>query len=262
MILKEERYATLVIFGIMALAVGAFIGIVLLLPDRAWSMSPELEKVQQQMLSPVVQLNRSCTAFLYKSKRDDKTGEVKTLLLTARHCVTDSPDRIMTIYVPVYQHNRIVKEDGYRATVLGQYYKGDVALLQLTDKQTFFANIVKLAAGDVDLNEGEDTWVVGYPLALTRTMTRGMFSGREYLELLTAGKDDEYFRSTPQVAPGNSGGPLFHQNAAGDYEVIGLVTASVHSSDFINFETPINVIQDYLKIADPPDVKPVTAAGH
>lgn len=205
----------------------------------------DLAKLDAQALSPVVQVNRTCSGALVHSARGDKG--VETFVVTAKHCVSDTQARSQTVYVPVYQGNRVVREAAYRASVEGVSFKADVALLRLADTETLFPGLVRLAPDAPDLVEGEDVWTVGYSRGGIRTVTEGLFGARESIPFPSATADTEYFRATAQIAGGNSGGALFRRTAAGDYEMIGLTTAVVPPSDFIGYYTPIETVRAYLK---------------
>jgi S1-C subfamily serine protease len=209
---------------------------------------PELDKMQQQMFSPTVQLNGNCSGVVIWSKRDEKSGEVSTFILTARHCVSNEKQD-QTADVPVYHDNLLVKKERYIAKVHGLYFDADLGLFRLKDKQTLFENVAKLAPAMPGMKMGEDVWSVGYPLGWSLTVTEGLFGVIEVSDFDTPGR--EYYRATPDIAGGNSGGGLFRKNAAGDYELIGITTAGARGYPFIALYTPIYKIHDYLKVAIP-----------
>ena len=210
----------------------------------------ELAKLQTQALYPVAQLNRTCSATFIHSSRDEKSGEVSTYLLTAKHCI-QSPGLLQTVYVPVYKSGRLVKEDAYVAKVKGVYSKGDLALVELLDKDTFFATVAKVAPVDVALSEGEAAVIVGYPRGESRTATDGLLGNLQSIAFPNPKVSTEYQRATPQIAGGNSGGALFHVTAAGDFEQIGVITATIPASDFMTYSTPIEAIHDFLGVILP-----------
>lgn len=207
-----------------------------------------LSKMQNEMLSLTGQLNENCSATLIHSKRDDKSGEVSTIFLTAKHCVVGNKTD-MVIDLPVYQGNRIVKKDRYIARVRGEYFDGDLALVELRDKQTFFAKVAKISGDKPALFMGEDVWTVGYPLAMSLTITKGLFGAIETSNYDKPGA--EYFRATPDIAGGNSGGAMYHMDAKGDYALLGVTAARARSDSFIGLYTPIEVIHKYLSVALP-----------
>lgn len=222
------------------------------------AFASEPSRMQEQMFGMTAQLNENCSATLIWSDRDDKSGKVTTLFLTAKHCVEGASERDMIVDVPVYHDNRIVKKDRFIARVKGQYYKGDLALIELKDRQTFFEKVAKIAPADVTLSMGEDVWTVGYPLGMALTVTPGLFGSLETVDYPSDGM--EYFRATPSIAPGNSGGALYHMNAAGDYELLGVTTAGIMAFPWIALYTPLGDIHAYLKVAVP-EMYPKEAKG-
>jgi S1-C subfamily serine protease len=222
-----------------------------------YALAADLTKLRDQALAPVVQLNRTCSATVIHSDRDETSGEVTTLVLTAKHCVDGETNRLHTIYIPIYDKaNRLVREDAWKVKVHGTFYKHDLALLRVVDTATLFPVVAKLAAKDVALVEGEPTTVVGYPYGFGRTKTAGEFGNRESIPFPDRSKDTEYFRATPGVAGGNSGGALFHETASGDFELIG-VTSAGFDVGHINYFVPIDAIREYVDMV----TKPVTTTA-
>ena len=240
----------------------AIFGIACLLISTGYVYADDnLEKLQKQVLANTVQLNGSCSGTVISSKKDKLTGEVETRILTAKHCVENRDKRDMIIDVPVYQKNRVVKKEQYIARVKGKYHAADLAIIVLKDHETIFPSVSKIAPVDVLPRMGEQVWTVGYPLGLQLTVTPGLFGSLETLNYPSDGV--EYFRASPDVVGGNSGGAMYHRNDAGDYELIGVTTAAHQLYTFVAFYTPIEVIHEYLKVAAPDVVsaKPIVKVG-
>src|SRR5437868_7306487 len=117
----------------------------------------DLEKLQREVLGITVQLNGNCSGTVIYSNRDKVSGEVTTLILSAGHCAIDK-DADQRIEFPVYQDNELVKKDAYVGRIEGVYFKADLSLWKLKDKQTFFSNVAKLAPEKPTLLMGEDVW--------------------------------------------------------------------------------------------------------
>lgn len=208
----------------------------------------DLVKLQDQVLGVTAQLNGNCSATLISSVRDDKSGDVETLFLTAKHCVADDKaDQFVDL--PIYQQSRVVKKDRYVARVKGKYHAGDLALVALKDKQTFFERAAKIAPVDGVPTMGAPVWTVGYPLGMQLTITAGLFGSLETVDYPTAGA--EYFRATPDVVGGNSGGAMYRITEKGDYELIGVTSAAHRVFTFVGLYTPVETIHAYLKVAAP-----------
>lgn len=210
--------------------------------------SRDLSKLQEQALSHTAQLNGNCSATMIYSDRDKVTGNVETLFLTAKHCISNPADD-QVLDLPVYQNGRVVKKERYIARHKGSWYKGDLALVVLKDRQTYFANTAKIAPVSGVPAMGADVVTIGYPAGLQLTVTPGVFGSYETINHPSAGT--EYFRATPDVIGGNSGGALYRITDAGDYELIGVTSAGHRMHSFVAFYVPVDQIHEYLKVAVP-----------
>lgn len=220
----------------------------LLLLSKPASPAPlsELPKIGEEMFLPSVQLDKNCSGTIIYSDRDKISGKVSTMVLTAKHC-TESLNQDLEIFIYDYnKSNRLVKSNGWTAKVWGQSYKSDLALIKLVDDNTIFktAKIAPRSTGE-SLIFGQDVFSVSYPLGGSMTFTQGTL-GR--VENLPYSSSKEFYRSTPDIAPGSSGSGLF-QNVTGDYELIGTLTAGYRHFSFMNLYTPIEEIHDYLDVA-------------
>lgn len=81
------------------------------------------------------------------------------------------------------------------------------------------------------------------------TITKGLFGSLETSDFDKPGR--VYYRATPDIAPGSSGGALYHKNDAGDYELLGVTTAGARGFPFVALYTPVSDIYSYLKVAAP-----------
>jgi S1-C subfamily serine protease len=237
----------LTIYGI-TLAILLFCVLWILTAPASAADRAELEKLQKEVLGVTVQLNGNCSGTVIYSNRDKESGDVTTLVLSAGHCAIDK-DADQRVEFPVYQANEIVKRDAYVGKVYGVYYNADLSLWKLKDKQTFFANVAKLAPEKPALMMGEQVWTAGYPLGGVLTVTTGLFGSLETSDFDKPGR--VYYRATPDIAPGSSGGALYHKNDAGDYELLGVTTAGARGFPFVALYTPISDIYAYLKVAAP-----------
>jgi len=224
----------------------AAIAIALSTMSSAYAASPEVLDAAKA----VVQINRDCSGTIIKSERDFKTGDVNTFVLTAKHCVP-SQDRNI-INVDQYQKNRVVKTDAYVADVYGRSFKSDLALLRLRDKQTAFVYQNDVASVDTPLEWGDDVLTIGYPLGRSKTLTSGTLG---HVEDLTGeadfSKTNEFLRATPNVAPGSSGSALL-KLIDGEYKIVGILTAAAgRGATHIALYTPLEEIDEYLRIALP-----------
>lgn len=206
-------------------------------------------QLRDEVLAHTVQINGNCSGTLIYSDRDKKTGDVETVILTARHCIANIDKQDVFVDFPVYQKNRVVKKDRYIARVKAQSYKADLALVSLKDKQTYFDKVAKLGGDDVDIAMGDPVVTVGYPLGNALTVTSGLFGSLETINYPSDGV--EYYRATPDIVGGNSGGAMYHKTATGAYELIGVTTAVHRMYTFFGLYTPAADIYEFLKVSLP-----------
>lgn len=202
-----------------------------------------------EVIKAVPQIDDNCSASVVYSKRDEKSGDVKTVLLTAKHCLADykATDDLYADFLQ-YQNNRVIKKNRFMAHKLGEYYKADIALLELVDKKTLFEDVVKLSDGK-DIQMGDETVTIGYPLGVGINFTEGHFMSVVHFSSFM--DNQEFLHATPDVGPGNSGGPLMKKMGDGSYEQIGLTTGVINGFPFSGVYTGIDDIREYLKTALP-----------
>lgn len=210
--------------------------------DAAW---------QEEMLGVTVQLNGNCSGTLIYSDRDKKTGDVDTYILTAAHCVKGSESKNMTVDIPVYQENRVVKRESYVAKYKTKSFSADLAVVELIDKKTYFDKVATLPGEKISIEMGDRVYTVGYPMGLGLTITEGLFSSYDSINFPKRNEDTEYYRATPDIIGGNSGGALYHKRPDGKYELIGVTTAGIRGAPYMGFYTPAKKIRDFLKTAAP-----------
>lgn len=223
----------------------SFVSLVFALPASAF----DLDKMRNQVLYMTAQLNGNCSATLVYSNRDLKSGEVLTVFLTAKHCVDSGQDALHYIDIPVYQNGRVVKRDRYTAKVKGNHYKHDLALVELLDKHTFFETTAKISMNKEVPAMGTPVITVGYPLGLQLTVTQGLFGSLESVDFPKT--NTEYYRATPDIVGGNSGGGMYAVNASGDYELIAVAAAGHQVHNHIGLYVPTYAIHEFLKVALP-----------
>jgi serine protease Do len=115
----------------------------------------------------------------------------------------------------------------------------DLALLKIEDAGREFPFVY---LGDMSrVAVGETVFTIGNPLRLTRSVSQGIVS--------TTNRDFEgqlYIQTTTNIAPGNSGGPLF--NLAG--EVIGVTSMGYLFYGGLNFAVPVDTVKRFLENCD------------
>ena len=115
----------------------------------------------------------------------------------------------------------------------------DVALITLNRHP---ANPRVAVIGNSDeVRIGDEVFVVGAPMGLPYSLSRGVISGKHTEHNLSNdGKTMEFFQTDAAINTGNSGGPMFNYNG----EVIGIVSSIfTHSGGFegIGFAATSNV---------------------
>jgi serine protease Do len=116
----------------------------------------------------------------------------------------------------------------------------DLALIKLKhpDGKAFITAPVQ---GVEELEVGQDTFAIGNPLGLERTLSRGVIATKQRdFQGLT------FIQTTAQINPGNSGGPLFNLKG----EVIGVTNMGVPGGEGLGFAIPARYVRDFLRNYD------------
>ena len=137
------------------------------------------------------------------------------MVLTAAHVVGNAT-RIMVEFLD---------GESIEAATIRISNMADVALIKL-DKAPANPNIATIGESD-QVEIGDDVFVVGAPMGLTHSVSKGIISGRHSEQYITSGGNMlEFFQTDAAINTGNSGGPMF--NAQG--EVIGIVSSILSRS--------------------------------
>jgi len=95
----------------------------------------------------------------------------------------------------------------------------DVALVRL-DKPPVNPQVAAVGNSD-ETRIGDEIFVVGAPMGMPYSLSRGVISGRHSKKDLSSdGKMTEYFQTDASINTGNSGGPMYNYRG----EVIGIVS--------------------------------------
>ena len=134
--------------------------------------------------------------------------------------------------------NRVIYED---VDIVATDPFHDLAVLKVKpkDKHDSFTSVVLSANKKATF--GESVFVIGSPLGLERSITKGVlsqvarnFSGSLYLQV------------DASVNPGNSGGPLFNERG----QVIGVINMGIPTMQGLNFAIPIRHVKFLLENLD------------
>lgn len=209
-----------------------------------------LEQMQKEMINPVVQLDKQCSGVVI-----DTTSTEDTYIVTAEHCVPDPKQLSGYVNLEVRDGAKLVEKNELVYDVLVKDTKTDLAVIKLRKKGL---DLERAVVGTETPLEGETTWTVGYPLGLTRTVTQGIFGGYGTLDGLTFeefGNKEVYYRATPAMMGGNSGGGLFRKTDKG-YELIGITSRG--TSLVIGFYVPNTEINKIVERALKTETKTYT----
>ena len=120
----------------------------------------------------------------------------------------------------------------------------DVALIELNRPIT---HLPAAKIGDSESTRiGEDVFIIGAPLGLSHSVSRGIISGKHTEKNLTnSNKAMEFFQTDAAINQGNSGGPMFNM----DGEVIGIVSSILSFSggfEGLGFAATSSIAKDIL----------------
>lgn len=216
---------------IAALGLAAFmISIAFVIPAFAADAN-----LKAQAIEPVVKINQNCSGTIISSETD-KDGKVKTQILTAKHCIKGEDGQLN---IEVTERGKPIKDVNVWYDNDREDYKTDIAVITLRDTETVYP-VATIANAEL-VEFGDEVVVVGYPRALIKTITRGLFSGYQELNGATL------YRATAPLTFGNSGGALFQKNGD-NYELIGVTSMKYRDSEFMNLFVPLQEIQEFLRI--------------
>lgn len=156
------------------------------------------------------------------------------IVLTASHVVANA-DQIMVLFYD---------GEAVEATTTRISRMADVALITLKKPPT---NPLIAQIGDSDeVRIGDEIFVVGAPMGLPYSLSKGVISGRHAEHKLSNdGKSLEFFQTDAAVNTGNSGGPMYNYKG----EVIGIVSSILTRSggfEGIAFAATSNVARQLL----------------
>lgn len=232
------------------------------------------EKGVKEALDTVVQLNESCSGVIVESQLYDtvenkpfkdiveekeKEGiskqellvlenynvEFRTKILTAKHCITK--DYGFVNMLTARDDGIVISENRLWYDVDKKSDKYDLALITLReDKYYNPAEIAKKTLVDL----GDDVIVIGFPFISSKIVSEGLFNGMVVLpNERGSDKVESYYRSTPPIAPGNSGGGLFQPTENG-YELIGISSKVYPGYGHTGYFVPLKDIKDFLNKDD------------
>ncbi len=155
-------------------------------------------------------------------------------VLTASHVVANA-DAIMVQFFD----GETIKASTRRISRMA-----DVAVITLS-KAPANPHIAVIGNSD-EVRIGEEVFVVGAPMGLPYSLSRGVISGKHAEhQLSNDGKSLEFFQTDASINTGNSGGPMYNYKG----EVIGIVSSILTRSggfEGIGFAATSNVARELL----------------
>jgi serine protease Do len=166
------------------------------------------------------------------------------LLLTAHHCVADKELGDMTmVKQKLYVDHENTGVFMVQAEYVAKDHLNDLALLKLSDGATAPFPMEATVATEAPI-VGDTIWVVGNPLGLDNTVTRGIISAKHRKM-----ERHEYWQTDAVIAGGASGGAVYND----DGELIGVVSAGIMAQMGFNrvpmgfnFVVPLDRVQTLL----------------
>ncbi|MCD4709800.1 MAG: trypsin-like peptidase domain-containing protein [Bacteroidales bacterium] len=208
-------------------------------------------KAQTQELADLFEKNKHSVVTIYVNESlSTGTGDPRTftssmglgsgvlvrddIVLTAAHVVGNAEQ----IMVQFYDGESIEAKTTRISRI------ADVALITLS-RPPAHAQVAVIGNSD-EVRIGDEVFVVGAPLGLPYSLSRGVISGKHAEHNLSNdGKIMEFFQTDAAINTGNSGGPMFNYNG----EVIGIVSSIMTRSggfEGIGFAATSNVSRALL----------------
>lgn len=208
-------------------------------------------KAQTQNLADLFEKNKHSVVTIYVNENlSTGTGDPRTftsnmglgsgvlvredIVLTAAHVVGNAEQ----IMVQFYDGESLEAKTARISRI------ADVALITLS-RPPVHAQVAVIGNSD-EARIGDEVFVVGAPLGLPYSLSRGVISGKHAEHNLSNdGKMLEFFQTDAAINTGNSGGPMFNY----DGEVIGIVSSILSRSggfEGIGFAATSNVSRALL----------------
>jgi len=132
------------------------------------------------------------------------------------------------------------------ARVISSSPNADVAMIKL-DWAPLETKVSAVKIGDSDaMNIGDDIFVIGAPMGLEHSLSKGIISGRHHMNKVSGkGMALEFFQTDASINTGNSGGPMFNMKG----EVVGLASSILTKSggfEGIGFAATSNIAKKLL----------------
>ncbi len=161
-------------------------------------------------------------------------GEERLYILTAAHVVENATEIVVRFF-----DGQMIKAKTVRSSSIA-----DVALLKLDQPAK---GLTPLKIGNSDsVRLGEDVFVIGAPLGLSHSVSKGIISGKHTDENVSGNfMKMEFLQTDASINKGNSGGPMFNMKG----EIIGVVSSILSFSggfEGLGFAASSNIANSLL----------------
>ncbi len=206
----------------------------------------------QDFVDLVERVNKSVVTIYVVEEKSPGEGDpmVKTSNegIGSGSIVGDQSDYVLTAAHVVANASMIIVEliDGRKieAELIRSSQIADVALLKL--KQAAKGVDPLLLGNSDELRLGEDIFIIGAPLGLSHSVSKGIISGKHRDEQMTGNfMQMEYLQTDASINKGNSGGPMFNMKG----EIVGIVSSILTVSggfEGVGFAASSNIANDIL----------------
>jgi len=165
---------------------------------------------------------------------------------TGAGVVFDDKGHIVTNAHVVYGAKQLLvsidEQSMYSAEIVGADLISDLAVIKITDGESLQLPPARFGNSQT-LEIGEDVFAVGYPLEMSKTVSRGIVSGLNRQVPMTAlSWLTPMIQTDAAVNPGNSGGPLVDLCGT----VVGITTLTSRKAENVAFAIPAATVNEIV----------------
>lgn len=196
--------------------------------------------IKEDIINPVVKIDEQCSASFIEVKKE-------LFLLTAAHCTTSGGEGFVVTEVRSNDDDKMISYKKVFYDTVRFDKTIDLALLKVRDPDYLAPTVI--VADKLLVDEGDAVWTVGYPLGFTRTITVGMFNGKQTAKFLGGNEELTLYRASSNLDGGNSGGMLAQYNKETDtYELIGVTSMKFNKNEFMGLYVTLKNIRKFLRL--------------
>jgi serine protease Do len=203
--------------------------------DIVQNVGPAVVYIEATGTGPSTNNTQRIFGFTLPQQTEQATGsgfiiDANGYILTNQHVVNGAQSIKVTLQG---------KENSFNATVVGQDYELDLAILKIDA-----TNLPTIPMGDSDsMRPGDGVIAIGNPLGLDHTVTTGVISAKGRPIAIQNRNYKNLIQTDAAINPGNSGGPLINLQG----QVIAINTAISADAQGIGFAIPINTAKGIMQ---------------